>query len=256
MRFAKRAQSRRFARCGCNRGTRRHRHMAGAHHNPGFKTTQAAMLDPVAPGWTAEPIITVGETLPARLQIRVDPGRDRAEKGRDGKVEAYVNHETSTVPVPVHAGNRCRVQRLHGLATEQADAEPEDRRRARRQVRNSGRGELPAVLLQLHRGREHGFDRPVALHEARRQSTGQPDRRRVAGDGRSGRGSPGRRRGRVRRRTARVPHDLGLGRYNHENSVAIPGYRNPVILSTDDTFISNPVQSQLYSTSPTTGAMC
>ena len=50
----------------------------------------------------------------------------------------------------------------------------------------------------------------------------------------------------------------GMGRHNHENSVAIPGYGNPVVLSGDDTFTSGPLlgvpdtpdvpsQSQLYS---------
>ena len=50
----------------------------------------------------------------------------------------------------------------------------------------------------------------------------------------------------------------GMGRHNHENSVAIPGYRKPVVLSGDDTFTSGPLtgvfpagavpaQSQLYS---------
>ena len=37
-----------------------------------------------------------------------------------------------------------------------------------------------------------------------------------------------------------------MGRHNHENSVAIPGYREPVVLSGDDTFVSAPAQSQLY----------
>ena len=39
----------------------------------------------------------------------------------------------------------------------------------------------------------------------------------------------------------------GMGRHNHENSVAIPGYGHPVVLSGDDTFTTNPAQSQLYS---------
>ena len=50
----------------------------------------------------------------------------------------------------------------------------------------------------------------------------------------------------------------GMGRHNHENSVAIPGYGKPVVLSGDDTFTSGPLtgvpdtplvpsQSQLYS---------
>ena len=39
----------------------------------------------------------------------------------------------------------------------------------------------------------------------------------------------------------------GMGRHNHENSVAIPGYGKPVVLSGDDSFVCNPAQAQLYS---------
>jgi len=52
----------------------------------------------------------------------------------------------------------------------------------------------------------------------------------------------------------------GMGRHNHENDVAIPGYHRPVVFSGDDTFTSGPLtdpsntanklapsQSQLYS---------
>jgi hypothetical protein len=50
----------------------------------------------------------------------------------------------------------------------------------------------------------------------------------------------------------------GMGRHNHENSVPVPGYGKPVVLSGDDTFTSGPLtgvagtpnqfaQSQLYS---------
>ena len=37
-----------------------------------------------------------------------------------------------------------------------------------------------------------------------------------------------------------------MGRLNHENNVAIPGYGKPVLLSGDDSFVSNPAQSQVY----------
>jgi secreted PhoX family phosphatase len=38
-----------------------------------------------------------------------------------------------------------------------------------------------------------------------------------------------------------------MGRFNHENAVAIPGYDDVVLLSGDDTFTNSPSQSQLYS---------
>ena len=39
----------------------------------------------------------------------------------------------------------------------------------------------------------------------------------------------------------------GMGRHNHENSVAVPGFDELVVLSGDDTFQTNPpASSQLY----------
>ncbi|HEU0214438.1 MAG TPA: alkaline phosphatase PhoX, partial [Jiangellaceae bacterium] len=61
-------------------------------------------------------------------------------------------------------------------------------------------------------------------------------------------------------RTGKHMPIYGMGRHNHENSVAIPGYGKPVVVSGDDTFTSGPLtgvtfppgvtvpaQSQLYS---------
>ena len=68
-------------------------------------------------------------------------------------------------------------------------------------------------------------------------------------------------------RTGKHHPIYGMGRHNHENSVAIPGYGYPVVLSGDDTFTSGPLtgvfpagavpsQSQLYSyIAPTTNAV-
>ena len=47
-------------------------------------------------------------------------------------------------------------------------------------------------------------------------------------------------------RNGKVKPIWGMGRHNHENSVAVRGYGKPVVLSGDDSFVSNPAQSQLY----------
>ena len=90
----------------------------GKPHHAGFKTSQAPMLDPAVPGATVTPLITVGETLPgSTYKFESIPDGIALRKGKGWKVEAYVNHETSTVPFPFtprrhrRAGNR--VQRLH-----------------------------------------------------------------------------------------------------------------------------------------------
>lgn len=221
--------------------------LAGAHHNPGFKTGQASMLDPVAPGWTAEPIITVGETLPGTsYRFESIPDGIALRKGHGSTVEAFVNHETSTVPFPFTPATGVGFNDFTNSLVSKLTLN-----------RKTG-GVLAGEYVIPHEAnyqrfcsnflatREHGFDRPVlftneeALDWVNRTGTAWPatigaDEAREAG--------------------AVVAYDVekdeyhtiwGMGRFNHENSVAIPGYKDPFILSTDDTFVSNPVQSQLY----------
>ena len=91
-------------------------------------------------------------------------------------------------------------------------------------------------------GQAEGFKPCPALHRRGGHGRRQPGRRaRVAEQRERGAGRP------------RVAYDpdtgeyrsiYGLGRMNHENTVAIPGYGHPVLLTDDDTF-SAP-SSQLY----------
>jgi hypothetical protein len=206
------------------------------------------MLTPVAPGWTVEPLITVGETLPGTsYKFESIPDGISLQRRSNNRVDAYVNHETSTVPFPFTPStgvgfndftnslvSRLTLNRKTGGVLEGTYVIPNEANYQR-------------FCSNFMATREHGFSRPIlftgeeALDWVNRTGTAWPatvgaDEAREAG--------------------AVVAYDVerrsyhtiwGMGRYNHENSVAIPGYRNRVILSTDDTFVSNPVQSQLYS---------
>ena len=107
--------------------------------------------------------------------------------------------------------------------------------------------ELPALLLELPRDEEGRLQSADPVHERGRDRLGQAraakafagpigadDSRQVgvvvAYDPKNGKSRP----------------IWGMGRHNHENSVAIPGYGDPVLLSGDDAFVSNPAQSQVY----------
>ena len=83
----------------------------------------------------------------------------------------------------------------------------------------------------------------------RRRSTGSTGQA-VRGPPRSARRSPsGRRSRRPRPEDAHDRAIWGMGRHNHENSVPVPleDFDGVAVLSGDDTFVSNPAQSQLYS---------
>jgi hypothetical protein len=228
---------------------------AAAHKkNPGFKTSQAAMVTPVAPGWTVEPLITVGETLPGTDYmfesipdgISLHKRHGGWHKG-GGSVDLYVNHETSLVPFPFTPSTGVGFNDFTNALVSKLTLNGETKGIV------SGRYVIPneanyqRFCSNFLATKEQGFNRPIlftneeAVDWVNRTGTAWPaplyaDTSREAG--------------------AVVAYDVkkrkyhtiwGMGRHNHENSVAIPGYRQRVILSGDDTFVSNPAQSQLYS---------
>ncbi|HET8653530.1 MAG TPA: hypothetical protein VFM13_13270 [Gaiellaceae bacterium] len=220
----------------------------GKPHHAGFKTSQAAMLDPAVPGATVTPLITVGETLPgSSYMFESIPDGIALRKGHGWKVEAYVNHETSTVPFP------------YTLATQTGFNDFTNALVSKLTLSRHGAGVLSGRYVIPHEANyqrfcsnflashKHGFDRPILftneeatdfVHrtgEAWHLPTVLPSEPGaeqagvvVAYDVRSG-----------QYRTI-----YGMGRHNHENSVALEKYGHPVVLSGDDTFTAP--SSQLY----------
>jgi hypothetical protein len=214
---------------------------AAARHDRGFKTSQAAMLDPVAAGATVEPLITVGETLPGTdYMFESIPDGIALRKGHGNTVEAYVNHETSTVPFPLTPVrlNDFTNAMLSKLTLSRHSAGILD-----------GEYVIPSEA-NFHRfcsnflvSRKHGFERPLvftneeATDLVNRTGTSWPAGPNaeqaglvVAYDVRSGEYRP----------------IYGMGRHNHENSVGLEGYGHPVVLSGDDTFTAPGSQLYMY----------
>jgi hypothetical protein len=218
---------------------------AGAGDNDsGFITGQPAMLTPLAPGSTVTPIITVGDTVRG-YRFEAIPDGISLDPNGNGTVDVYVNHETSTVPFPFTPG---------AGAANQNDFDNAQVSRLRLNQHSAGvlKGELTITSSEnfqrfcsnyLATSKE-GFDRPIFFTNeetsdfVNRTGAAFPPTAGaeqagvvVATDVRSG--------------THKVIY--GMGRLNHENDVAVPGYGRPVVLSGDDTFSSNPASSQLYS---------
>ncbi|MBA2476465.1 MAG: hypothetical protein H0V40_10995 [Actinobacteria bacterium] len=204
----------------------------------GFKTSAAPMLAGVAAGVEVEPIITVGERLRSGYRFESLPDGISLRGRGAGRVDLYVNHETSLVPFPVPISDftNAMVSRLT----------------LSRQSRGVLQGSyvIPSsanyqrFCSNFLAGREHGFERPLlftneeATDLVNRTGTAWPAGPGaeqagvvVAYDIRSGRYRP----------------IYGMGRHNHENSVALPGFGHPVVLSGDDTFSAPASQLYLYS---------
>ena len=214
--------------------------------SPGFKTSHGPMITPVAPGATYEPIITVGDTLPGGYMFESIPDGISISANGKGTVDLYVNHETSTVPFPYNAAtgvgfNDFTNSLVSKLRLHQRSGGVLQGWYAIQSSENWQR-----FCSNFLATEEQGFDRPMLLTneegidwvnrsgEAWPAVEGAPEARQIGAVVA------------IDEKTGQVRPIWGMGRHNHENSVPIPGYGKPVVLSGDDTFVSNPAKAQLY----------
>jgi hypothetical protein len=213
----------------------------------GFKTARPTMLAG-APGVTVEPLISVGDTI-GSYRFEAIPDGISARTGGGG-VELWVNHETSRIPFPY----------TPSAPTEANSQNDFDNAQLSHLVLNpTTAGVLSgnlAITSALNYQRfcsnflataAEGFDRPLLFTNEETPDwvnrTGNAWPTTIGADF-------------AREGGVVVAHDpatgqsrpiWGMGRHNHENSVAIPGFKKVVLMSGDDTFTTTPSQSQVYS---------
>ena len=221
----------------------------------GFKTAAPSMLIGVAPGSTTEAIISTGDMV-GGYRFESIPDGIALQRHDNNRVEAYINHETSLVPFPfpaqtppppappteANAQNDFENAQVSLLTLNRATAGVLDGRLVVTSAENYQR-----FCSSFLATKAAGFNRPILLTNEEGidwvKRSGKPwpttigaaDSRQigvvVAVDARTGKSNP----------------IWGMGRHNHENSLAVPGYGHPVVLSGDDSFVNNPAQSQVYS---------
>jgi hypothetical protein len=232
---------------------------AGAgDNNSGFQTSQAAMLTPLVAGSTVTPIITVGDTV-RDYRFEAIPDGISLDPNGSGTVDVYVNHETSLVPFPYTPAAPTEANSQNDFVNSEL---------SRLRLNQHSAGILQAGLAigseanyqrfcsnYLATAKE-GFDRPILMTNEEAidwvNRTGKAWPATIGAD-------------EARQAGAAVAYDVksgtyrtiwGMGRFNHENELAVAGYGKPVLLSGDDTFTNNPAQSQLYSyIAPSTNAL-
>ncbi len=239
--------------------------LAQADNSSGFKTAQPSMLTPVMAGVQVTPLLTVGDRLPSGFRFEAIPDGIAVNARGEGRADVYVNHETSKVPFPYNTANPLATNGENDFDNSQVSRLILNQHSAG--VLNgsfaisSSAGYQRFCSNYLATERE-GFDRkilftneespdyvlrkeaswPPALASTEQEENGLV----VALDVKTGKSHP----------------IYGMGRHNHENTVPIPGFRQRVLLSGDDTFTSGPLtipaggpltatsvpaQSQLYS---------
>ena len=238
--------------------------------DPGFKTKKPSMLTPVMEGVTVTPLLTVGDVLASGYRFEAIPDGISLRTRGNGRVDVFVNHETSKVPFPYNAASPTAANGENDFDNAQVSRLILKQRSAG--VLN-GSFVIPSSLgyqrfcSNYLATATEGFDRKILFtneespdYVYRREDSwppvmGSPDEEEaglvVALEVATGKQRP----------------IYGMGRHNHENSVPIPGFGKPVVLSGDDTFTSGPLtgvfpagavpaQSQLYSyIAPSTDAL-
>jgi len=223
------------------------------------------MVTAVMAGVEVTPLLTVGDVLPSGFRFEAIPDGISVRPRGQGRVDLFVNHETSKVPFPYNVATPTAANSENDFDNAQVSQLILNQNSAG--VLNgsfaieSSSGYQRFCSNYLATSRE-GFDRDIlftneeAIDYVFRQEDswpppiGDPAEKQiglvVALDVRTGKHHP----------------IYGMGRHNHENSVAIPGFDDLVVLSGDETFTSGPLtvpaggplpagirpaQSQLYS---------
>jgi uncharacterized protein DUF839 len=221
---------------------------AVADDDEGWLTSQPPMLKTLVPNSRVKPIITVGEkvedyrfeSIPDGISLRARDGDD----DDDGKVDVWVNHETSTVPFPYvpaaptisnSQNDFDNAQLSHLVLSEESKGVLEG------SFAIPSSANFQRFCSNFLATRRQGFSRPLLF-------TNEEASDLVNRTGEAWPAGPG-----AEQAGLVVAHDpktkefrpiYGLGRMNHENAVAIPGYGHPVLLTGDDTFAAP--SSQLY----------
>jgi hypothetical protein len=230
-------------------------------NSSGFTTAQPSMLTAVKTGVNITPLLTVGDVLRSGYRFEAVPDGISVQMRGEGRVDLFVNHETSKVPFPYVTATPTAANGENDFDNAQVSQLILNQQSAG--VLN-GSFAIPSSFgyqrfcsNYLATAKE-GFSRSILFtneespdYVLRQEASwpppiGSPAEREagvvIALDVRNGKHHP----------------IYGMGRHNHENNVAIPGYEKPVVFSGDDTFTSGPLtgvfapgavpaQSQLYS---------
>jgi hypothetical protein len=229
----------------------------------GFLTSQAAMLAPGAgapAGTQIKALLTVGDQVtPAYTYLSIPDGISVKPAGKGG-AQLFVNHETSTSPFPYGSLG----PPLAPPTTTNSFNDFDNSQLSKLVLRKSPTGDYgimgASIVIPSSANYQRFCSNFIALTDGFENrpmvftNEETPDWYRESGTAWDNASSletaAGAREGGVT-----VAYDvnggtyktlLGMGRFNHENTVAIPGYGHPFLMSGDDTFTSQFAQSQVY----------
>ena len=201
-------------------------------------TSTPALLNPVANGVEVRALISTGDKVGGYTFESIPDGIS-VVKESESRVSLYVNHELSLVPFPVGFSDMDNAM----LSKLTLDRKTQNVLAGKYVI--PGTANFQRFCSNFLATKEHKFNRPVILTSE--EATDRVNRTGSAYPARPGSEQAG----------VVVAYDIkndkynavySMGRFNHENALALPGYKVSVILSGDDTFSAPASQLYLYLT--------
>jgi hypothetical protein len=213
--------------------------------NGGFKTARPSMLTAVMDDVEITPLLTVGDVFgDSGFRFEAIPDGISLRTRGQGRVDVFVNHETSKVPFPFNSATP---------AASNGESDFDNAQVSRLIMNRISAGVLDGSFVIPSGGgfqrfcsnylatAKEGFDRDILFTNeespdyAFRQEDSWPPP--LSNEGAEENGVVLA----LDVRTGQYHVIYGMGRHNHENDVAIPGFDDLVVLSGDDTFTSGPL---------------
>ena len=218
--------------------------VGGAAHSGSAATSVPAMIEGVAAGVEVRPLLSVNDKVGAFSFEAIPDGIAVSNQGKN--VHLYVNHETSLVPFPANFSD------FTNSLVSKLVIERKSQNILRASYVIPSEANYQRFCSNFLVGKAHGFSRQILL--TNEEATDVVNRTGESFPARPGAEQAG----------VVVAYDIknnryksiySMGRHNHENAVAIPGYKVSVILSGDDTFSAPASQMYMYLTKGANGIM-
>jgi len=214
---------------------------SAATDQAGFITKAAPMMSALTDGVDVKPLLTVGETIGSYRFESIPDGIAIDPRGRT-TFDLYVNHETSKVPLPFNATTGVGLVDFDNAQLSHLVMKRGSGRIMSGEYAIPSSANYQRFCSNFFAGPAEGWSRPLVM--TNEEATDFVNRTGQAWPAVAGTSEQAGLAVAYDPATRQYKSIYGLGRMNHENSVAIPGYSEAVLVTGDDTF-SAPA-SQLY----------
>jgi hypothetical protein len=227
--------------------------------NGGFKTARPSMLSAVMDDVEVTPLLTVGDVFgDSGFRFEAIPDGISLRTRGNGRVDVYVNHETSKVPFPFGYG----LNPPQDPTAANGESDFDNSQVSHLILNRNSAGALDGSFAIPSSGgfqrfcsnylatSKEGFDREILFtneespdYVFRQEDSWPPP---LSNEGAEENGVVLA----LDVKSGQYRVIYGMGRHNHENDVAIPGFDDLVVLSGDDTFTSGPLTDPTSVTTP------